>query len=774
MLFGLTERYILRTLFPYFVFSLSFLTSILLLQQLSRFSSLYSLSVMSTSGIWLFFYALLPKTLSFTLPMSALIATLLCISKLRSESEMVVLQSSGMSNSRLFKPIIVFAVVISLSCAYINLYLSPDVLSWLRDRVKNVTQEDIATAISIGTFNNGLKDLNIYIKEGNSSKGEWRGLFITQNEENFQRVISAKSGTLDFDGSRVELVLKDVTSLRFPVGSKIGKDSTIMVEKLQFLRFEIADNFASKEKKEDAENKINYEEISTYGLINLIKSDGNNSETIIQLQRRTSLSFSPIVLAFLGWFAGTYTGRAGKVFGLVFSLALLFTYYLVFLTGEQLSRAGILPVYLGGWSANVLFPVLILTVSRMKFNISLKAVLHRFPTLFTLKTENKNDLSHDKSHSTAKDVSQFSHGNKRTLDFGIMGYLDVGILKKIGFFFLMTYLTFVSLFLIFTFFELWKSIFANKISPLVVTKYMLYLLPFVTVQVLGPCMLVSVFAAFLLMKNRNEVIVWLSGGIGIYRLLVPVAIASMIVLLAQWWVQERVMPQANMAQDSLRSLIKTGLPRTLVSEGRQWLVVDNYIFNYEYNSQNSTIKTPFVYLLDDSFIIRKVLIASEGKWNHTDGLVLTYVSEIDVFSGSNLSFTSDLILDKQFPNTYFNTLFARPFYLTANELKKHIDIAKVRGEETNELSIAYYRRFSDPFAILVFSLYGICTALLFNRSKPFLQVLATVAAGIAVIVLTQFVTNTGVQIGLPVTVACWLPYILFAAIGTYLIAMLKS
>lgn len=777
MLFRLIDKYTLKVLIPYFVFALALLTAILFLQQLSRLSSLYSLSLLSASGIWIFFYAMLPKTLAFTLPMSTLIAALLCISKLRSESEFVVLQSSGISNSRIFKPVIVFALLVSLTCAYLNLYLSPEVLSWLKERVKNVTQEDIASAISIGAFNSGLKDLNIYIKEGNSAKGEWRGIFITKNEGNFQRVISAKTGTLDFDGSRVELVLREVTSLRFSTESARENNSSIVIERLQFLRFEIADNLERKEKKHENENKGNYEEILTSELIKNIKSSDVNTEAVIQFQRRTALSFSPIVLALLGLFAGTYMGRAGKAFGLVISLILLLSYYMVFLTGEQLSRTGLIPLYLGGWLANILFPILLFAASRFVYRSSLKGVFYNFLSVFSSKNKVKSPAaSNNNKYDLTKVQSdrRYQPIRNRTLDLGLMGYLDKGIIKKIVFFFLLTYLTFVSLFLIFTFFELWKSIFSNNVSALVVIKYLLYLLPLVTIQILGPCLLVAVFVSFLLMMNRNEIVIWLAGGIGIYRLLTPVLLVSFSLLLLHWWVQERVMPQSNVAQDSLRSLIKTGFPKTFSNEGRQWLAVDNYIFNYEYNSQNSTIKQPIVYLLDDFFIIKKVSIADEGKWSRNDYLVLTEVSEIDAFSNSNLSLTKEVTIEKQIPNTYFNTFLARPFYLTAPELKRYIEIAKVRGEDTKDLSIAYQRRFSDPFSILVFSLFGISTALLFNRSKPFLQILAVIACGISIIVFTQLLTNVGVQIGLPIAFAAWSPYLLFAAVGTYLLAMLKT
>lgn len=775
MIKGLVERYIFRAIFPYFLFAAIFLSAILLFQQISRLGSTYAAAFFTTSNIYVLVYALLPKTFAFALPVSTLIGVLLGISKLKSESEIVVMQSSGIGDFRLLKPVLIFATIICSVCAYLNLSLSPDVLSGLRARFTSASRQEITSAIGVGTFNTELKNLNIYIKEGNADIGEWKGLFITKDEGGFERVITANTGVLDFDGKKAELVLKDVTSVRYPRDISSVEDASIVTERLKYLRIEVADDLSTGEKLSTDADKINYEEMSTYEMLSETYSQKSDSKEItVQLQRRTALSFSPIVLAALGFFAGMSFGRGGKTVGLITALILVTLYYVLFLAGEQMSRAGFLPVYISGWFANFLFIVCIILAWKIRFNFKMPS----FPSL--KRKSNAKASSYDISpradlNSFENSVRPVERVKGTSFSPGFMGQMDTGILFRAVFVLILTYAAFISLFLTFTFFELWKSIFANKIGFSIVGKYLLFLLPLVTVQILGPCVMVAAFVTYLLAVNRNEVVVWLAGGTSIYRLILSFSLIVIAAVTLQWWVQENLMPRANILQDSLRSQIKNGYPMTFSASGRQWLALKGHIFNYEYDAANSVLREPRIYIVDESNVIRKIMIGKEGKWNEKGALILHNASDINFYEESGVTSTPELPVKVSLPVNYFSTLLTRPFYLSSREMQNQIQVAQGRGEDAAQLELAYHKRYSDLFLIVVFALFGICTSLIFGKSrKPLLQILTIIILGISVILLTQLIINAGVFLGLPLLFACWLPNILFSAIGIYMIALLKT
>lgn len=781
---GLIEKYILRAIFPYFLFALVFLTAILIFQQVSRLSGIYPIAFLTTSNISTLVFAITPKSLSFTLPMATLIGTLLGVSKLKSESELYILQSAGISSFRLFKPILIFSVFISLLCGYINLSLSPDVLRWTREKIQSVTRQEITSAIEIGAFNTALPNLNIYIKEGDSEKGIWKHLFITRDEGKFERVITAEEGNLDFDGRKVELVLKEVTSIKYPKDLSDTNNTSLIREKLKNLRVEVADNFEGSRINQIENDRQIFEEMSLTEMSSKLKKDAQDyTETWIQIQRRFALSFAPVILACVGFLTATAFGRSGKVYGILLSLLLLILYYAAFLTGEQFSRTGLLPAYISGWFANItLLPLILLfRNARLPFAVSFPRLIRntyygvanifkKIPRI----DEVADSVTYNINPATKREVRTLPPDSVLTYHKATyMGMLDLSVLLRICTVTAITYLAFISIFVVFTFFELWKSIFSNKIAVSVVIKYLLYLMPLVSTQVIGPSVLVATFVTFLLMVNRNEVIVWLSSGISVYRILLSAFVIGVISVATHWVILEYVMPKANIVQDSLRSQIKTGYPRIFVPTGRQWLVIDRRFFSYEYDPVAHKLIAPKSYTLDSGGQIADVTIGKSGVWD-ADNLIFkgSYII------GGSVNFTvtahNELMLGKGLPSAYFSTSLSKPFYMNIAQLREQLNAMQIRGEDFRQVQVSLYKRFSDPFSNIIFAVFGACIGLLFRKGKTLLQIMTAIISGVSVIVVTQVVTNFGVLVGLPVIVSCWLPYLLLGAVGVYMIALLRT
>lgn len=773
MLKSIIDRYILKTVFPYFLFAACFLTSVLLLQQASRLSSIYPTALLTTSNIMMLINALLPKTLAFTFPMSALIGTLLGISKLRAESEIAVMQSAGVSNTRLISPILLFSSLICLVCLSINLYISPNSLKSVREKLKNISSVEIASAFNTGAFNTEIPKMCIYIKEGNSDSAEWKGLFITKDEGNTERVITATSGNIDFDGNKVELVLKDVTSVRYAHDLSSFETKPLITERLRFLRLEVSDNIMKKRASLDSDEKKDFEEMTN---TEILHSSSENTayltEGYIQIQRRLALSFAPLILALAGFWSGMLLNRSSKVLGLIVSLVLLVAYYALFLVGEQMTRAGLLSLYVAGWLANLLFILSLLTGSL--FSLVVKRV-RKFSVYTAANKESSKLSAADVKAKVSKRVRhEVKDNSKNSASNRLMGYMDINIVSRMSLFFTISFLTVISVFVVFTFFDIWKSIFTNKIPLVIVLKYLFFLLPLVTVQVIGPCALIASFVTFLLMANRNEVIIWLSSGTSIYRQLTTMIIIGASLVSVHWVVQEYAMPSANILQDSLRSQIKTGYPKTLASSGKQWLAVNGLIFNYEFDSTKKVLRNPKVYTLNEFDQISSILISPEGIWDADRGMIMTKSIQIRVAGNQTVTRSPETVLGKDLQPNYFSTFLTKPFYLKTAELKEQINILRNKGEDVTQLQVAFYRRYSEPFISIISVIIGSCIALLFRKGNTLIQIISMIISGFVTLAVIQFSISAGVSLGFPVFLACLLPYLLLCGIGLYLVAMIKT
>ena len=119
------NRYVLKEHIGPFVFALSALTSLLLLQYIARkFGDLVGRGL-SWQVITEFMLLSIPFTVAMTLPMSVLVAVLFAFSRMASENEITALKAGGISTRRLMVP----ALVASTLVAFFMLWFNDQVLS---------------------------------------------------------------------------------------------------------------------------------------------------------------------------------------------------------------------------------------------------------------------------------------------------------------------------------------------------------------------------------------------------------------------------------------------------------------------------------------------------------------------------------------------------------------------------------------------------------------------------------------------------------------------
>ena len=119
------SRYVLKEHVGPFVFALSALTSLMLLQYIARrFGDLVGRGL-SWQVIAEFFLLSIPFTVAMTLPMAVLVAVLYAFSRLASENEITAFKAGGISTRRLMRP----ALIVSVFLAIFMLWFNDQVLS---------------------------------------------------------------------------------------------------------------------------------------------------------------------------------------------------------------------------------------------------------------------------------------------------------------------------------------------------------------------------------------------------------------------------------------------------------------------------------------------------------------------------------------------------------------------------------------------------------------------------------------------------------------------
>ena len=362
-------------------------------------------------------------------------------------------------------------------------------------------------------------------------------------------------------------------------------------------------------------------------------------------------------------------------------------------------------------------------------------------------------------------------------DLGFPSLLDVGVFRSLTSSFALTVLALVAIFIIFTLFELWRFIATNRVGFGMVARYMLYLLPLITVEIFPASMLVAALLTYALLARRNETIAWWASGQSVYRLMVPGLLFAIAAAGCSWLVQEHLMPYSNVRQDSLRAQIKGGEARAMTGTGRQWLASaeSDRLYSYEFNEQTNTLEQPTIYEFDAEGIhLTTVTSGSSGQWNSTNRLALRD-SEVLRFQGMQIERQlAEQIEVAIEPVTIFKPTIDKPSQLSAAGLNTYLIAAKRRGVQVSALAVALQRKYAAPFSVIVMAFIGIPLALAFGRRGTIVALCAAVGLSIAYWGVGGGLQQLGNLGLLPPAVAGWAPPVIFAAAGSYLLSRIRT
>ncbi len=146
-----------------FVFSLTALTSLLLLNYIAKQIDQLVGKGLSAGVIAQFFALSLPFTVAMTTPMSVLVATLYAFSRLASENEITAMKANGISLSRLLVPVLLSAAVISVGMIAFNDIVLPASNHQLRKLQGDIARKKPTFALKEQIINQ-VADQQVYLK----------------------------------------------------------------------------------------------------------------------------------------------------------------------------------------------------------------------------------------------------------------------------------------------------------------------------------------------------------------------------------------------------------------------------------------------------------------------------------------------------------------------------------------------------------------------------------------------------------------------------------
>jgi lipopolysaccharide export system permease protein len=228
-------RYILREHLGPLGFSLTALTSLLLLQYVARQLDKLVGKGLPWRVIGEFLVLSLPFTVAMTLPMAVLVATLHAFGRLASEHEVTAFKASGVRVRTLMAPVLAAAMVLSLLMVGFN----DQVLPRANHRLSVLLTDIVSVRPTMALEEQVLKPMSetFYMKvgwlDGTSNRMREVEIYDLQNSAE-RKSIHADSGTfaLTPDSTDLLLVLYDGEQLQFPQGNAKGLQRTTFREQM--------------------------------------------------------------------------------------------------------------------------------------------------------------------------------------------------------------------------------------------------------------------------------------------------------------------------------------------------------------------------------------------------------------------------------------------------------------------------------------------------------------------------------------------------------------
>ena len=743
---------------PYFLLSWVLLSVILFVQQASRYSDIFFNTNIPNQLVWQLTFALIPSVIAFTCPMAILAGVIIGLAKLQGDSELRAVRTAGVGNFQITIPVLLLGIALSFFALFINLKGVPIAAQIVRKVALQTALHKLESPIEPGVFNTEISGFTIYVKDGDVEKGVWKNIFIHNTDEQNKsvRLITAKSGRIDFNEYKSELVLNEAVVTTIPANEKKFSSQNLGLIRLgiKTKRAEIIDKLTNSG---ETPEELGLSELAEYAR----QKDGKEKiEAQILWQRKVLLSITPFIFALLGTALVLRFNRGGTGFGIFLALVSLVTYYLLALLGEQFARTNLIPVFTAIFiplSASLL-AICSLLISKRYFLSSTKKIV----------PVSKIDFKSQFKFFAFSNRKLFINVKKGIMDFDII----VNILK----YFLATFIFLTSIYLIFTAFELWK--FAGEIPNgiFLLLTYLFYLIPFIYVQLAPSALMIATLATFVIKSRQNEIVTWTSAGLSVYRLLLPCFILMVFIGFINWGIQEKIAPATNIVQDKIREQIRSQGKQ--IEEGKQyWLADDNQILSFEIkkqtNSIDSSVENLTIYKFDEnSKILREIYKIPKAFWQKGKITVLE--------NGEKTLLSNDEFTDLKVPSGStiedskpLGNLYDRPNHLTSSQIKEKISESESAVQQRN-FEVFLEKKKTTPFLPLVIILFTAPFALSLSRKGK----VVTVAYAIGVLLLFMGVTSTFEQFGLNGSIspvlAVWSPLMLFSLLGVFLLSKVKT
>ncbi|MCY4189474.1 MAG: LptF/LptG family permease [Bryobacterales bacterium] len=722
----------------------------------------------------------LPQSLPFTIPMGVLTGVLISLGRLSSDNEVLAIVASGLRSRSLARPVSMVAILALLVCALATLWLTP----WsLREqaRIAESLQIQLAgTEVVPRVFIEDFPDHVIWVQDVVPSDGiHWKGIFLADMRTAGRRG-SISGPDMDVAGPHITLGTEAFViprpeqgrvQVRFPQTTTYVRSRN--PEQYLAFRSAAADQVLQSRPPRFDPGAKRLNSMPTSELWRAV-SQGSEPTAVVLLHDRFSLPFACWLLPLASLPLAISIRRPSRASGAVLAMLLCFSYWMISLAGTALAERGDLPPALASWSASGIFAIAGL------------AFLARADTARQRDGQAAGDGRWAQAAKRLMRSTETRDGEsaprpvtRDPLDV-LVPVVDRYVLRKFLFYLAMLMLAFISIWYVFSFFELLSDMLTrDKLGSFV--PYIYFLTPFLVYNTAPLAVMVSTLLCFGVMGAHNEIIGFRSCGVSLYRLALPILVGAGGLSAGLFALEESLLPGANMRQDALRDEIKGHPPRTYLRPDRQWTfgLANRIFYHRAFDSRSETFSGISVFdLRSEPFELRRHIHAESARWDDE--------SAAWVFENGWVRELSGIKTDafETFAARAFPSIREEPaYFLKQNRHDQQMNLAQLRayirdltqsGFDTVRLQVSMHKKLAFPLFAFAMALVSVPFAMQTSQRGSLWPVGLGLGLTVAFYAVTAFSEQLGRAGQLQPPLAAWAPCLLFVLGGGYFLLRMRT
>jgi LPS export ABC transporter permease LptF/LPS export ABC transporter permease LptG len=762
------DRYIVREVFRHALLGLAVFTFVFFVPQLVRLMELFVRHAGSGAQILRLFLCVLPGVFVFTLPIATLIGVLLGLGRMSADSEIIALTALGIGRRRILLPVGVLALSSGLLTLAMTIWLSPLALRTLRSIEAELISSQISFQLQPRVFDERFPNKVLYVSDVTASGTQWHGIFLAETGgEGGSRLTLAENASVFAEPKqgKLELHLKGGTTHEFAREDADHYSVTAFGQS----DWPIEVNGLSSTQP----RQLSIPERSVRQL--LAETGPGWREARVELHRRLAFPVACLVFALVAVPLGAQPRRGGRAAGSLLAVVLIAAYYLMLVGGAGLARQGALLPAEGVWIANgVLAALGFALLPRMEQFRGESQWLRPFGYIRIWIRLRRRRKAQARARTAA---SRVTNGDGREMIEPSGGsfprLMDLYVLRRFAYYFVLLTAIFVFLYETFTLFELFDDIARHKVPFLTVVDYFRYLTPYLLYNFFPLGALVAVLVTLGVMSKNNEIVAIKAGGTSLHRLAVPLFLAGLALAATMLVLDDTYLPYANQRQDALHNQIK-GRPPQTYTHPQRWIFGENYkIYNYDLfdPAQNLFGGLSVLEIDPANFQMRRRIFATRGRWSESQHVWVLEGGWVRDFSDGSIThyerFTAAAPPELTEPPSYFNREVRQAFQMSLPELGNYIEGLHRAGFDVTNLTVQWHKKIAYPLMAPVSMLLAIPFAFLVGSRGALGGVAIGVGIGVTYWAMAALLEAMGGVGQLPPLLSGWSPDIIFFFLGMY-------